>query len=514
MQFLKNSVVFVSLVLCASGMPRSGCAEEADGPGNETPLADSIFNSQPSFLVSASVNRATRDYREGDSLTISVASEEDAYLYVLYQQADGKIYQVFPNKFQPDNLVQARQTVRVPAETDLFRWTVSGPFGKELIKVIATKEPVDVLSQVELIKERFNPVSEQVMKGIEVELGEDQPIRWAETDVAIHTYADSRPPADAAKRRWGVFFGVSRHMFTPYVVAAKGPKASPDLFACHRDAQKFGEAMRTTGRLDGIKVYTNEQATKANMQLAITQWLPSVSRPGDTVFIYYSGHTGQVPDRSGDEADQQDELLIPHDFIGAPQFEALQMLYDDDKLEPEMRQAFEKLVQAYKNRPLLDLVENTGVSDDLLARWVQRLDGRQVVIISDSCHSGGLATNEPQFKQLAPDVDFDLFQQELVRLKDLGQDNHVLLCAAHANEVAAERPTKDMGVMTYCLVEYLNNSLGSQRLEEAFQYCEAEMPRYFDEWNKALEAAGSDVRITASHPFLLNSSGAQVLLKP
>ena len=45
---------------------------------------------QPAFLVRAEVNHATRDYREGDALSVGVASEVDAYLYVFYQQADGK----------------------------------------------------------------------------------------------------------------------------------------------------------------------------------------------------------------------------------------------------------------------------------------------------------------------------------------------------------------------------------------------------------------------------------------
>ena len=37
--------------------------------------------------------------------------------------------------------------------------------------------------------------------------------------------------------------------------------------------------------------------------------------PGDTVFIAYSGHTGQVEDREGDEPDKLDEYLVPTDFV-------------------------------------------------------------------------------------------------------------------------------------------------------------------------------------------------------
>ena len=55
-----------------------------------------------------------------------------------YQQADGKLYQVFPNLRQGDNRVAARQAVQIPAHDDLFRWKIGPPFGKEIVKVIAS----------------------------------------------------------------------------------------------------------------------------------------------------------------------------------------------------------------------------------------------------------------------------------------------------------------------------------------------------------------------------------------
>ncbi|QDU25099.1 Caspase domain protein [Anatilimnocola aggregata] len=512
------SICRCSLVLLAAVMAASLQLLAADPvPPKPTGINDQIFNDRPSFLVGAQVNRANREYREGDSLTVNVTSEEDAYLYVLYQQADGQVFQVFPNQIQTDNRVKARQAVRVPAETDLFRWVVGKPFGKEIIKVLATKEPVDVLSQPELLKGRFNPVSKQALKGVELELGADKPIRWGETDVEIHTYANTQPPEAAVARRYGVFFGVSQHRYNKYVVAAKGKDASNDLFAAHRDAQELAETMRTAGRLDGIKLYTNDQATKANMQTAITQWLPSVSKPGDTVVIYFSGHTGQMPDTSGDESDGKDEYLVPHDMLGPREFIAMAELHKANKLSAEDAREFEQLrteVQNLGPEPEVKLIAATGVTDDQMARWVQRLDGRQVIFISDSCHSGGFAQDETNFKGLPEETKFDFLQGEAGRLKNLGQSDHAVLCAAHANELALERPTKDMSVLTYCLVDFLNRPTGAQRLEDCFKFCDGEMQQYFADWNKALEAAGRTERVTASHPFLLNHCTKPVFIKP
>ena len=57
----------------------------------------------------------------------------------------------------------------------------------------------------------------------------------------------------------------------------------------------------------------NEQATRANIEHAIRRHLPAVTRPGDTVLIYWSGHGSRCADTDGDEKDGFDEYLVPHD---------------------------------------------------------------------------------------------------------------------------------------------------------------------------------------------------------
>jgi len=59
-----------------------------------------------------------------------VVSEEDAYLYALYQQADGKIYQIFPNAGQKDNHVRPKHTSRFPAKAI----ALSGRLGRRSAK--------------------------------------------------------------------------------------------------------------------------------------------------------------------------------------------------------------------------------------------------------------------------------------------------------------------------------------------------------------------------------------------
>ena len=40
----------------------------------------------------------------------------------------------------------------------------------------------------------------------------------------------------------------------------------------------------------------------------------SSGRKGDVLYLHYSGHGSNVPDKNGDEADHRDEILCPSDL--------------------------------------------------------------------------------------------------------------------------------------------------------------------------------------------------------
>jgi hypothetical protein len=272
------------------------------GPPNTTNPADAsgspaaVQQAQPEFLVRAEVNHATRQYREGDAFNVRVVSEADAYVYVIYQQADGQVFQIYPNALQPNNQLKARQAVQIPAVDDSFRWQISGPFGKELVKVIASKEPIDALNAKELREKRFNPVPLKALKGVAQELGAEQAPAWTEVETPILTVPRDHAADASGKKRFGIFFGVADHMFSADFEAASGHGLN--LPSCHRDARQLDDLLREVGQLNDSRVYTNDQATRKNLEIAVTQWLPSVSRPGDTVVIYYSGHGGTMTEGS------------------------------------------------------------------------------------------------------------------------------------------------------------------------------------------------------------------------
>ena len=116
-----------------------------------------------------------------------------------------------------------------------------------------------------------------------------------------------------------------------------------------------------------VRTLLDEEASKEGIMDGLNSWLPDVTEPGDRIVVYFSGHGTQVPDTSGDEADGQDEAWSPSD-IGRRSGHFV----------------------------------NEQVTDDEIAAAFRRLSGREVLLISDSCHSGTLARGSGT--ETSPDV--------------------------------------------------------------------------------------------------------------
>jgi hypothetical protein len=515
----------VPMRLAVGWQPTSPAGTTAPPPAADpASIENTATNAQPAFYVHAELNRPTRDLREGDQVVLTVKTEEDAYLYILYQQADGKIFQIFPNADQTNSRVAAKTPVQVPASADLFRWEVGPPFGREMIKVIASRKPIEPLSRAELRQKDFNPVTMASVKQAARQLTGSAARDWAEVDLDILTYPKDHEAEANEGRRFGVFFGVSKYLFdaehrsaVTRLTEGKQP-GGLNLVACDNDANNLGAMLRDVGQLSDGRTFIDADATRANLEYAITRWLPSVSRPGDTVFIHFAGHGSQIPDDNGDEADGKDEALIPADFVDMA---ILSEFLEQDKagtLDPKLRPRVAELLaiaQQAGDRGGEALVRATGVSDDLFGRWLQKLSGRQVVVLLDTCHSGGFATREKSLTAVpeAVPMEFDFLESELPRLKDIGERDQALISAALAAESAVALTSGDNGVFTGFLLESFRLKPGPLKLEDSFQYCCDQVPKYFEAVNRARQEQGAPP-ITPHRQHLINFCSRPVYLKP
>ncbi len=104
-------------------------------------------------------------YRVGDELSVRVSTSIDAFLYCFYQQADGQIMKIFPNRFTAGAQTRGGDVISIPSADDFrIRLDQKGArenimcmasytdIEKNLPPVLADKDlepvPVDELSQV------------------------------------------------------------------------------------------------------------------------------------------------------------------------------------------------------------------------------------------------------------------------------------------------------------------------------------------------------------------------------
>lgn len=151
---------------------------------------------------------------------------------------------------------------------------------------------------------------------------------------------EARPPT-----RWALLIGISDYIHFGDEPGGDLPGAEGDALALRSVlAERWGFPP------DHIRMLLNREATKGAIQAAMTEWLPSVARPGDHVTVYFAGHGSQMWDEDGDEDDGLDETLAPADVL---------------------RESTEM-----------------DISDDLMREWLLALPTDNVVVILDNCNSG------------------------------------------------------------------------------------------------------------------------------
>jgi hypothetical protein len=104
------------------------------------------------------------------------------------------------------------------------------------------------------------------------------------------------------------------------------------LRGCVNDARDIAEILVEQYGFDAncVRLLLDEQATKANY-LTHLDWLITGARAGDTVVLFTSSHGSHIPDQNGDEADDEDEVLVMYDHDWS------RTVLTDDEIEAHLR---------------------------------------------------------------------------------------------------------------------------------------------------------------------------------
>jgi len=153
-----------------------------------------IKNPNAEFKVELRVDKEDANYKVGDEVKFFFKTDRDCRLTLLNVATSGQVMILFPNEYQKDNKVTAGSEYKIPAEGAKFVFRAKGPAGKDVIKAIATLEPIEVVKPADTetpkgaAKGGFKVVKKRA-KDVAIEIKNTfqplDPKTWAEAEKTI-----------------------------------------------------------------------------------------------------------------------------------------------------------------------------------------------------------------------------------------------------------------------------------------------------------------------------------------
>jgi hypothetical protein len=125
-----------------------------------------------------------------------------------------------------------------------------------------------------------------------------------------------------------------------------------DLRGCVNDVLDLGTVLEGVFGFEPSDITTliDYDATKAAMQREMEAFVRGAAAE-DTLFLHYSGHGSNVPDKDGDEADHRDEILCPTDLD-----------WEDPLTDDWIRDLFDEMPEGTKLTVIMDCCHSGTVT--------------------------------------------------------------------------------------------------------------------------------------------------------
>lgn len=106
-----------------------------------------LSNPSPDFNIKLWTDRGyVPEYEVNELINFYFKADRDCYLTLIDISTDGSVTILFPNQFNSNNKIKANETYTIPSTDMGFQIRVTGPEGQEMVKAIATDEPIDLSS--------------------------------------------------------------------------------------------------------------------------------------------------------------------------------------------------------------------------------------------------------------------------------------------------------------------------------------------------------------------------------
>jgi len=257
------------------------------------------------------------------------------------------------------------------------------------------------------------------------------------------------PHNSTAPARWALLIGIGDYQNF-------GAEIGGDLPGASWDARRMRDVLVARWGYDAarVKLVLDLDATRARIKSEITEWLPSVVKPGDQVLVFFAGHGSQTWDINGDEEDGLDETFCPTDVTKG----------NTDK----------------------------DILDDELNEWLGKVPTNTVVFM-DNCHAGSgtrAATPYARPRSLARNVSADVAKPANAARAGMTAEtptprNVLEIAAAQSNEVAVDAewpgangaPATFGGAFTTTLVRNLWRAPRNSSYEDIYHMTVEDMKR-------------------------------------
>ncbi len=150
--------------LCLIALLLAGCSTSDK---NKLPDGLNLSDSVKLKLIPLELTTHLGDQQQfvdDDEIQFLMSLGQDAYIYMYYIDAANKITQILPNENQRSNFYAAGYFLTIPEYENLYRFTISEPFGSESIWVFASDQSIKMKQSpgsIENIKQLIKESSEK-----------------------------------------------------------------------------------------------------------------------------------------------------------------------------------------------------------------------------------------------------------------------------------------------------------------------------------------------------------------
>ena len=147
MAMLRSFILSTALALVLAS-PAGADTNAPSDPSVDATAPQGSPSRTSALTAEAWFDRANATYALGEAVKLFVRTNEDAYVTVLSIGPTGNVTQIFPNPIHPNNLVQAHRPIAIPGHG--AHAVVTGALGAEVIEIIATSRPIQVIPEDQL----------------------------------------------------------------------------------------------------------------------------------------------------------------------------------------------------------------------------------------------------------------------------------------------------------------------------------------------------------------------------